>query len=261
MLLDIAPGSVACPSVNNTGTVLCHSDAVEHLTLDPAPPAGQDRVDMVICQSRGADLDGGINNDFVFAIVKGTPYTPPYNGVRDDPPIPPGAVALARVGVVGGTVTPGRIDDFRPGPLSLSQIPAARIYPATQTVIQNGPILLDATNYLRGGFTKSADNFSLIIPVPGIYHFHAQIWWENGYSVPPPTAYAFVAIMRNGAEIRNYADNSSFATWVAPAGGDDDHFSRGDTLSINGSFAAAPMGVWNDPYRTYLSAHLVSPDE
>jgi hypothetical protein len=118
MLLDIAPGSVAVPTVNNTGTVLCHSDAVEHLTLDPAPPAGQDRVDMVICQARGADLDGGINNDFVFAIVKGTPYTPPYNGVRDDPPTPPGAARLARVGVVGGTVTPGNIDDFRPGGLS-----------------------------------------------------------------------------------------------------------------------------------------------
>jgi hypothetical protein len=123
MLLEIAPGSVAVPSANNTGTVLCVSDAVENLTLDPAPAAGLDRNDLVICQSRGADLDGGTDNDFVFAFITGTPYDPA--GTRLVPDTPPGAVALAEVGIVGGSaaINPAYVTDRRPGGLAVA--PAA----------------------------------------------------------------------------------------------------------------------------------------
>jgi hypothetical protein len=123
MMLEVAPGSVAVPSSNNTGTVLCVSDAVENLTLDPAPPSGQERRDLIICQSRGTDLDGGTDNDFVFAFVKGTVYVPPFDPVRDMPVTPPGAVALASVGIDGGsaTITPAYIIDQRPGALAVPE--------------------------------------------------------------------------------------------------------------------------------------------
>jgi len=39
MDVHVDPGQVAVPSANNTGTVLCTSDAIETLTLAPAPPA------------------------------------------------------------------------------------------------------------------------------------------------------------------------------------------------------------------------------
>jgi len=108
MGVNIGPGSVAIPAANGTGSVLCHSDAVETLTLDPAEPAGTNRVDRVICQAHGADLDGGTVNDFVFAIVKGAPG----GGMGA---VPAGAVLLAEINVVGGSaaVDPAKIYDHR----------------------------------------------------------------------------------------------------------------------------------------------------
>jgi hypothetical protein len=134
MLLEIAPGSVAVPSANNSGTVLCVSDALENLTLDPAEPTGMDRQDLIVCQARGADLDGGTDNDFVFAIVKGTPYAPPGSGVNN-PVTPPGAVDLARVGIVGGSaaINPATIVDLRPGGLAVP--PPAPTLVAAETVV------------------------------------------------------------------------------------------------------------------------------
>jgi hypothetical protein len=124
MLLEIEPGSVAVPTANNTGTVLCHSDAVETLTLDPAPPSGQNRADLIICQARGADLDGGTDNDFIFAFITGVPYVPPFDAVRDTPATPPGAVALERVDVVGGSaaLNPAYMADLRPGILAVAPV-------------------------------------------------------------------------------------------------------------------------------------------
>jgi len=57
MTVTVDPGYAAVPSANGTGTVLCHSDAVETVAdFLPAPPAGTDRTDLVVCQSRGATV-------------------------------------------------------------------------------------------------------------------------------------------------------------------------------------------------------------
>jgi hypothetical protein len=109
MGVNIAPGSVAIPAANNTGAVMCVSDAVETLTLDPAPPSGQSRTDLIICQAHGADLDGGSVNDFVFDKVTGTPALAgadePEARPRAVPVTPAGAVPLAYVNVPGGAAT------------------------------------------------------------------------------------------------------------------------------------------------------------
>lgn len=117
MALNIAAGSCAIPAVNGTGSVLCTSDAIETVTLEPAPPSGTNRIDLVICQPRGADLDGGTNNDFVFVYVKGAEAASPT-----PPAAPPGALVLARVRVNGGaaTIAAADITDVRPFGLAVA---------------------------------------------------------------------------------------------------------------------------------------------
>jgi hypothetical protein len=117
MTLNVAPGSVAVPTPNNTGTTLCVSDAVEQVTLAAAPGAGSNRIDLVCCQARGTDLDGGANNDFVFVPVTGTAAASPVA-----PAVPPGAVALASILVPGASasITAGNITDLRPPLLGLA---------------------------------------------------------------------------------------------------------------------------------------------
>ena len=111
MTVQVAAGLIAAPSQNNTGTTLCYSDATEPVTLAAAPGAGTNRIDLVVCQPRGNDLDGGANNDFVFAAVTGTAAASPAV-----PATPAGQVALAQIYIPGGSasVTAGNITDVRP---------------------------------------------------------------------------------------------------------------------------------------------------
>lgn len=124
MNANVAAGQVAVPTPNTTGTVLCVSDAVEVVTLAAAPGAGLNRVDLVVCQARGNDLDGGANNDFVFAPVTGIAAASPAV-----PATPPGAVALAQILVPGASasIVAGNITDVRPSPLA---VPTPTVYSA-----------------------------------------------------------------------------------------------------------------------------------
>jgi hypothetical protein len=116
MTVNIAPGQVAVPSANSTGSLLCSSDAVEQVTLAAAPGSGSNRYDLVTCQARGNDLDGGANNDFIFTTVTGVAASSPAI-----PATPNNAVALAQIYVPGGSasVTAGNITDRRPGALAV----------------------------------------------------------------------------------------------------------------------------------------------
>lgn len=114
MTVNIAAGQVAVPTSNGTGSLLCSSDAVEQVTLAAAPGSGTNRIDLVVCQARGNDVDGGSNNDFLFAAVTGTPAASPAA-----PAVPANAVALARILVPGGSaaITPANITMVAAGPL------------------------------------------------------------------------------------------------------------------------------------------------
>jgi hypothetical protein len=111
MQVVVTPGAVAVPTPNNTGTTLCTSDAPENVTLIAAPAAGNNRIDLIVCLARGNDLDGGVNNDFVFSAVAGVVAATPAV-----PAIPAGAVAVAQVYVTGGAsaIVAGNITDRRP---------------------------------------------------------------------------------------------------------------------------------------------------
>jgi hypothetical protein len=117
MTVTVAPGQVAVPTQNNTGTTLCSSDATEAVTLTAAPSSGTNRIDVITCHPRGNDLDGGANNDFIFDFVTGTAAATPTV-----PATPAGQVALAQIYVPGGSaaVTAGNITDVRPGGLAIA---------------------------------------------------------------------------------------------------------------------------------------------
>jgi hypothetical protein len=109
MTLNVAPGAVAVPTQNNTGSTLCVSDAVENVVIGAA--SAQARIDLIACQPRGNDLDGGSNNDFIFTVIAGTPGASPT-----PPATPAGAVALAQVAVAANAVAiaAGNLTDVRP---------------------------------------------------------------------------------------------------------------------------------------------------
>jgi hypothetical protein len=112
MQVNVARGRVVCPisfSLPVTA-VLCAFDATEVVTLAAAPASGTNRIDLIICQPRGADIDGGANNDFLITSVTGAAAATPAA-----PAVPQNAVALAQIYVAGGSasVVAGNITDLR----------------------------------------------------------------------------------------------------------------------------------------------------
>ena len=117
MTVNVAPGQVAVPSQNNTGSTLCSSDGIETVgPLNAAPSSGTNRIDLIICRPRGTDLDGGGNNDFIFDFVTGTAAATPAV-----PATPAGTVALAQIYIPGGSasIAAGNVTDVRPGGLPI----------------------------------------------------------------------------------------------------------------------------------------------
>jgi hypothetical protein len=117
MSVEAAPGSVAVPAANATGSVLCTWDAPEVVAdIPPSPPAGTNRIDLIVCQPHGQDLDGGAVDDFVIMSVTGAEAATPVA-----PALPAGAVALAQVRINGGAaaIAAGDITDTRPGLLAV----------------------------------------------------------------------------------------------------------------------------------------------
>lgn len=74
MNVSIPAGTIIVPLQAGQGSALCRWDAAEIVTLDPAShPAGQSRIDRVVCQVRDNAIDSGGFNDFVFQKVTGVP--------------------------------------------------------------------------------------------------------------------------------------------------------------------------------------------
>jgi hypothetical protein len=137
------------------GSALCRWDANESLTIAAAPPTGQSRIDLVVCQVRDAAIVGGSDNDFVFVDVIGTPAV--ANPVP--PAVPANSFALCRITVPGAVanLNTATLVDVRTG-LVPAQLPVVAQYaPATQATytIGGGATAIDATN-LRISFTAPA---------------------------------------------------------------------------------------------------------
>src|SRR5215472_1181854 len=152
MTLNIAPGQACVPSPNNTGSSLCTSDAVEQVVIGTAP-ATNSRIDLVVAQARGADLDGGANNDFVFAVVAGTVAASPVA-----PAVPAGTVALAQVavGTNVASITAGNITDVRPHGIGL-EVPVAAGAPFASYADPMGEVWVSKGGVYGGAWKKARD--------------------------------------------------------------------------------------------------------
>jgi microcystin-dependent protein len=114
MAVTVDPGMAAVPTSNGTGSTLCVADAQESLSwAQPAPPSGQDRYDLIIVRPRATDIDGAVDNDWIWDIEYGVVAA---TGQAVVPPAPGGTIPLASHLTVGGSaaVDPTKIADLRP---------------------------------------------------------------------------------------------------------------------------------------------------
>jgi hypothetical protein len=169
MSVNVSPCTVAVPTQNNTGTTLCHSDAYEQVTLAAAPASGTNRYDLVTCQPRGNDLDGGANNDLTFTTVTGVAAASPAV-----PATPAGAVALAQIYVPGGSaaITPANIVDVRPAMLNPAAEPAGSSGPLVARQDMNGDWWV-CKQGVNGGLWRRARDV-----------LHCRYWRATAWTTP-----------------------------------------------------------------------------
>jgi hypothetical protein len=115
MSVDIQPGRAAFQGnyVTNEGAYYLWSDALENVVIAAAPGIGQERYDVIVAQVRNGYVDGGVNNDFLFTKIQGTPAA---TGSAVVPGIGSNQLALATVHVASQvtTIVTGAITDTRP---------------------------------------------------------------------------------------------------------------------------------------------------
>jgi hypothetical protein len=261
MVLNIAAGQVAVP-VGLLQSVLCTSTAVETVTLDPAPPSGTNRIDLVVCEARSADW-GGANEDFIFTKVNGAQASSPVA-----PAVPAQSVAIAQVYVAGGSasVTAANITDRRGAGLTVPTLPAGRIFATGQTVAQpNTPtsIVFAGVTHTSGGMqghtTAGYGQDGLIMPVDGTYLLAAMITWQQGGTGTLPAGIWNCNFRKNGGtdvswfSVAHYTTGNPRVVMVdmvrAVAGDWYGVVGAGQTI-LSGSYGSSPL--------TYLTAALLS---
>ena len=100
MILNVAPGAAAVPTVNLSGPVLCTSDAVEQIEVPQSGPAGQNRYDILVVEPVGDDIGRPGPDETRLRIVSGQPSITP-----DPPVLEAGQLGLWEIYVPGNTVT------------------------------------------------------------------------------------------------------------------------------------------------------------
>jgi hypothetical protein len=108
MNVSIPSGVIAVPLQSGQYSALCRWDAAEVVSSPAAPAAGQSRIDLVVCQVRDPLLDSGVNNDFIFLVVAGTPTT----GTPVTPTAPPNSTSVASYVVPGGAANLNGVQFF-----------------------------------------------------------------------------------------------------------------------------------------------------
>lgn len=134
MSVNVAAGEALVNGTQNTvsqGAYECLNDATVNLAIAASDPTNP-RIDIVVAQVRDAAYSGA-NNDWVLAVVTGTPAPSP-----SPPATPANAIVLAQVAVAANatSITSGNITDKRP---YLSQVSNLRVA-GIQAAGGNAPI-------------------------------------------------------------------------------------------------------------------------
>ena len=239
MSANVASGQVAVPTQNNSGSTLCSSDATENVVLAAAPGTNS-RIDLIVCQPRGNDLDGGANNDFIFTAVTGTVAASPVA-----PAAPAGSAALAQVLVTTGmaSVPAGNITDLRPGGLNVgpgsvnraavrAYRTAAFTFPATANQLAT---LIYDTKVFDQANAYNASTGVYTCPVTGLYLIRAS-WSLAGVSASTLN----VISLKNGTNNAMHIAPPLAATGALLAQISTlDQCNAGDTITFNAQTATA----------------------
>jgi len=296
MVLSVAPGQVAVPTQNSTGSTLCTSTAPETVTLPAAPASGTNRIDLVICQPRGNDLDGGSNNDFIFTSIQGAAVASPTV-----PATPAGAVALAQIYVGGGvaSIVATNITDIRPfglNPHGAARLPDPVAAGATLTSwtdadgevwVAKGNVnagawrkardVLNARIYRAAAFTMptgsgtaipfdtaardsygmfAAGSYAIQAPVAGHYRVSAQIG-----AVATATGQVVNAFLRGGSagttRLTQHTAHAATAGGVYGLAGDTVQAASGDLFTLEAYSATGGLTAAVGPILAYLTVDYV----
>lgn len=214
MNVNVAAGWVVVPAANNTGSVLCVSDAVEVVGPLATLGSGTNRIDLIVCTAASTDLGSGSGDAFSFGVVAGTPSASPVA-----PTVPAGSVAIAQVLVIGGqaSIQAGNITDRRmPGPTGPGGTVTGGLVSATDSNGEvwvakagvNGGAWRKARDVLRARWCRSANwSFSTLTNVPydtKIYDAYG-LFVGTAFTVPVSGMYLSTAahLLTTGATIQS----------------------------------------------------------
>jgi hypothetical protein len=190
MNVSIPPGTEAVPLQAGQGAALCTWDAAEVVTLAAAPPSGQSRIDLIVCQVRDNQIDGGANNDFVFAAVTGVPAA----SNPAVPATPANAYVLTNATVPGAVanLNTATLKDMR-ALLNARDVLHAEVARAANLTIgaANQAVLFDTVNRDPLGLWKPAVP-GFVVPQAGLYLVQFTMTWAG-----PNTVY--YGYLKNGA--------------------------------------------------------------
>jgi hypothetical protein len=232
MEIQVAQGAAIALDARVVGaSYLCVSDAPENVPITTAPPAGQDRIDVVVVTPRDSQF-GGASNDWVFASVVGVPAPNPVV-----PAVPAGSTAIAQIRVVGGSafIAAANLLDRRPARVLAAGMPdsaprgavAYATGPASAIVIGGAVTLVFQTTFPSvvgrryklsflaswfGSGTGTGTNTQVRSRIDGA-DTQIQPTWTSGVNLWQGTT-AFQAIDGNGA-VRSFG---IAAVAGAPAG-------------------------------------------
>jgi hypothetical protein len=196
------PGLCVVRMGGGNGGALCRWDQSEVVTLNPAPPANQSRIDIVTCMVRDS-ATGGQDNDWIFYVFVGAPTI----GVPVAPAVPQfGYYPMCSVLVPGGAanLNGATIRDLRV-PLTGANFRAG-IYrsnnwslTSAQTVLPFNTSEPDSVLSMVSGL--NTNQARLIAPIRGRYLA------ASAYGVTPPatTHIAYLNLRRNGVVMQGAA--------------------------------------------------------
>jgi hypothetical protein len=254
-IINVAPGAAAIPTQNNTGSVLCVSDAVEQVELAGPPTGGQQRYDLIICFPRGIDIGVSGVADFVFTYVSGQAVV----GPPAVPATPIGTVALARVLRIGGSasVQPQDITDTRPGGTSLSDVAVkyqARAFLSANIAASNAdytPVPLNAISFDPFGCMVNMGSTAAAYrcPVAGYYRVGGHV---------SSTVHLTTTIFKNGLEAARGGVVATPTGTIANIVCDVLQCAAGDLLSLRYFTGGANIGGTAVGLVTYLTVERLT---
>ena len=250
------PGRAAVPLSTGNHTALCYWSAAEIVQLTAAPPSGQSRIDLIVCQVRDNQLDGGANNDFIFQAIAGAPAV----SNPAVPATPANAAQVCSVLVPGAAadLSTATITDLRGGLMPGSE--AGRLHAQSAFTFPNGAnvkIPFDTTDFLRGGVTANAQG--LRVPVGGLYQVDAQLYLQGASNITRTV----MTVTKNGASPNVLQCEGPAGVGVGPFIVLQSHsplqLVAGDTLYGYATVSGGAMNLTAGAHTTFLGLTLLGP--